>query len=206
MTRTHLLLSAFVLVAVAACNPYDPDLGDVPFKCGASEPFCPEGYSCMEYSDTNRLCERDDGGGGDVDAPSSTFQCANDASIEPNNEVQSAFVTPIPSMPSYSLIGLAICPAGDKDHYRFDINVNGLNFEAQVSGVANRTPLSLKVLTNQGQLVASGASVAGTPSVVRIEVPNRLAVGTYIVQVESPDLTENNYDLTLKVCSTPLPC
>ena len=40
----------------------------------------------------------------------------------------------------------------------------------------------------------------------RIEIPNRLAVGSYIVQIQSPDTTENNYDLSLKVCSTPLPC
>ena len=92
------------------------------------------------------------------------------------------------------------------DYYRFDVNVNGLNFEATVSGVANRTPLSLNVLTSAGAPVASGAPVTGTPSVVRIEIPNRLAIGSYIVQVQSPDTTENNYDLTLKVCTTPLPC
>jgi hypothetical protein len=41
---------------------------------------------------------------------------------------------------------------------------------------------------------------------VRVEIPNRLAIGSYIVRVESPDMTENNYDLQLKVCATPLPC
>jgi hypothetical protein len=62
------------------------------------------------------------------------------------------------------------------------------------------------VLTAAGSPVASGAPVAGTPQVVRVEIPNRLAIGSYIVQVQSPDATENNYDLTLRVCSTPLPC
>lgn len=190
--------------ALAACNPYDPDLGNEPFECGNDEPRCPEGYFCDERSDMNQVCVKQQSD--DIDASTGTFQCANDSSIEPNNDVQTAFVTPIPTMMSYSLVGLAVCPTGDRDHYRFDINVNGLNFEATVSGVANRTPLSLNVLTSAGAPVASGAPVTGTPQVVRVEIPNRLAVGSYIVQVQSPDSTENNYDLMLKVCSTPLPC
>ena len=202
MSRTILL--GFSFAALAACNPYDPDLGNAPFECGSSEPRCPEGYTCHEYSDMNQVCEKQQAD--DIDAPGGNFQCANDSSIEPNNDVMTAFVTPIPSMPSYSLVGLSVCPTGDRDHYRFDINVNGLNFEATVSGVANRTPLSLNVLTSAGAAVASGAPVTGTPQVVRVEIPNRLAIGSYIVQVQSPDTTENNYDLTLKVCSTPLPC
>jgi hypothetical protein len=203
----RLLLTSFAFVAcavAAGCNPYDPDLGNAPFECGTSEPRCPEGFTCHTYSDTNEICERTQSS--DVDAPGGTFQCANDSSIEPNNDVQTAFVTPIPSMPSYSLVGLSVCPTGDRDHYRFDINVNGLNFEATVAGVANRTSLSLNVLTAAGALVASGRPVGGNPQVVKIAVENRLAVGSYIVQVQSPDNTENNYDLTLKVCSTTLPC
>jgi hypothetical protein len=203
--RTLLVLPCALLAVVAACNPYDPDLGGAPFECGSSEPRCPEGYTCVTHSDTNEVCEKEQSSD-DVDASGGTFNCANDSSIEPNNDVQSAFVTPIPSMPSYSLVGLAVCPTGDKDHYRFDINVNGLNFEATASGVANRTPLSLSVLTSAGATVSTGAPVAGTPQVVRVEIPNRLAVGSYIVKIESPDATENNYDLTLRVCSTPLPC
>lgn len=206
MSRTLFISLSSILSfgALAACNPYDPDLGNAPFECGSDEPRCPEGYTCVELSDMNQVCQKQQGE--EIDAPGGTFQCANDSSIEPNNDVMTAFVTPIPSMMTYSLVGLAICPTGDRDHYRFDINVNGLNFEATVSGVANRTPLSLNVLTSAGTAVASGAPVAGTPQVVRVEIPNRLAVGSYIVQIQSPDTTENNYDLALKVCSTPLPC
>lgn len=205
--RTYLFASLSVVslgALVVACNPYDPDLGNQPFECGSSEPRCPEGYTCHTYSDTNEVCEKSEPA--DIDAAGGTFQCANDSSIEPNNDVQTAFVTPIPSMPMYKLVGLAVCPTGDRDHFRFDIDVNGKNFEATVSGVANRSSLSLNVLTANGSAVASGAPVAGTPQVVRVEIPNRLAIGSYIVQVQSPDGTENNYDLTLKVCSTPLPC
>lgn len=204
MSRTFVISFSLACAALAACNPYDPDLGGAPFECGSDEPRCPEGYTCVEYSDMNQVCERQAGEG--IDAPGSTFQCANDSSIEPNNDVMTAFVTPIPQMPTYSLVGLAVCPTDDRDHYRFTIATNGQNFEAQVSGVANRTSLSLEVLTLQGNPVATGAPLGPSPQVVRVEIPNRLAAGDYIVRISSPDQTENNYDLTLKVCSTPLPC
>ncbi len=207
MTRTLFLsLSSIISFgALAACNPYDPDLGSSPFECGGDEPRCPEGYTCVEYSDTNKVCEKA-AGEDDIDAPGSNFQCANDTSIEPNNDVMTAFVTPIPQMPTYSLLGLAVCPTGDRDHFRFSIATNGQNFEAQVSGIASRSALKLDVLTAAGAMIASGAPVAGTPQVVRIEMQNRLAIGDYIVRVESQDSTENNYDLSLKVCADPLPC
>ncbi|HUQ02516.1 MAG TPA: hypothetical protein VM261_08475 [Kofleriaceae bacterium] len=209
MTRTLFLslgVSSIVSFgALAACNPYDPDLGSAPFECGNDEPRCPEGYTCVEYSDTNRVCEKSEGED-NTDAAGGNFQCANDTSIEPNNDVMTAFVTPIPQMPMYSLVGLAVCPTGDRDHFRFSIASNGQNFEAQVSGVASRSSLKLEVLTSAGAVVATGAPVSGTPQVVRVEIQNRLAIGDYIVRVESQDSTENNYDLTLKVCADPLPC
>ena len=206
MTRTLFLSLSVSFAALAACNPYDPDLGSAPFECGNDEPRCPEGYTCVEYSDMNQVCEKSGDNGDDTDAAGGNFTCANDTSIEPNNDVMTAFVTPIPQMPTYSLLGLSVCPTGDRDHFRFSIATNGQNFEAQVSGVASRSALKLDVLTSAGAVVATGAPVAGTPQVVRVEIQNRLAIGDYIVRGESQDSTENNYDLSLKVCADALPC
>ncbi len=33
-------------LALGGCNGFEPKLGDIPFKCGNSEPKCPEGYVC----------------------------------------------------------------------------------------------------------------------------------------------------------------
>jgi hypothetical protein len=203
LLATSLYAGLFATAALAGCNPYDPDLGNDPFECGSGGE-CPEGYECMETGGRN-LCVAAEPSE-EIDGPSSNFQCANDSAIEPNNDPQSAFVTPIPQMVKYSLVGLAVCPVGDKDHFRFDINSTGLNFEAQVTGVANRPSLSIQVLNSSGTMIGSGAPVAGSPQVVRIEMENRLAAGTYSVLVQSPDNTENNYDLVMKVCATPLPC
>ena len=43
-------LARLVLVlvfAAAACTPYDPHLPASPFLCGATEPKCPDGYTCV---------------------------------------------------------------------------------------------------------------------------------------------------------------
>lgn len=202
MPRVNLLVLCVALLGAAACNPYDPDLGNDPFECG-TDGECPDGYSCMTTGG-RELCVAADPGE-DVDAPGGSFTCANDSELEPNNEPQTAFVTPIPQMVRYPLVGLAICPVGDRDHFRFDIAVNGTDFEAQVTGVANRPSLSLQVLNSSGAMIASGAPVAGMPQVVRLALPSGLASGMYYVLVQSPDNTENNYDLIMKVCET-LPC
>jgi hypothetical protein len=140
-----------------------------------------------------------------VDAPE--FLCANDSSLEPNNDPQSAFITPVDNpTPSYSLVGLAICPQGDVDHFRFGISINGTNVETTVTGVAGRTPLAVAVLNASGTPIATGTPVAGTPHVIRIVLANQLAVGTYFLQVRAPDNSENNYNLQIKTCTTPLPC
>jgi hypothetical protein len=191
------------ILFVVACNPYSPDLGDEPFQC-ANDGTCPDGYSCEGDPATDGVCVATEPTP-DIDAPDDNFQCANDSSIEPNNDPTSAFVTPIPSQVNYSLVGLAICPVGDRDHYRFNISTNGTDFEATVTGVANRPSLSIQVLNSTGTMIATGAPVSGMPQVVKVEMPSGLAIGTYHVLVQSPDNTENNYDLVMKICAT-LPC
>lgn len=186
----------------AACNPYDPDLGNTPFRCGMSEPFCPDGYTC----NTGGVCIA----GSDIRPDASTaFVCADDGSLEPNDLPNRAFVTPIPSGgPKYSLLGLAVCPAGDVDHFQFGVTANGTNIDASVVSVAGRAPLQLNLLTTTGAVIATGASDAATPQLVQLRVDNRLAVGTYLLQIKSPDMTENNYDLSIKTCpgTMPTPC
>ena len=198
-------LAVPLALLVAACNPYDPDLGNAPFKCGMSDPVCPDGYTCNAGS----VCVA----GGDIRPDASTaFVCADDGSLEPNDMANRAFVTPIPSAGlKYSLLGLAICPAGDVDHFQFGVTANGTNLEAQIVSVANRPALQLTLLAPNGMPIATGVSDAVTPQKVRLEVSNRLATGTYVLQVKSPDGTieaekENNYDLSIKTCVTPLPC
>jgi hypothetical protein len=143
-----------------------------------------------------------------VDAPvDGSFQCANDSSIEPNDMPQSAFITPLPFQQSYTLVGLAICPSTDVDHYRISVDAN-FNFEATVQSVAGRNPLAVALVDASGDVIVDGATVVGgMPNVVRLEaVAALISPGTYYVRVRSADGTENNYDLQLKTCDVALPC
>lgn len=197
---------AFALLTAAtfvACNPYDPELPNHPFLCGGPDnDKCPEGYEC----NAEGVCEQNPTGG-DIDA-STAFQCSDDSSLEPNNEPMQAYITPIPTArPDYALVRLSICPAGDKDHFRFGIDQTGVNMEATVIGLTGLPSLTLNLLNSNGTKIADGAPVAGMPNRVRMEVPNRLAVGQYTVQVLSPDVNgQNNYEITIKTCTDPLPC
>lgn len=190
------------LAGLAACNPYDPDLGPQPFKCGSDDPRCPDGYECV-----SDVCVPPDTE--EVDAADNTFTCSSDgldSGTGNNDTTAQAFVTPISTVSSYSLGGLAICPGTDKDHFQIRIDQTGTNFSARVTSAAGRTPLSLTLLNSSGSLVASGAPLDDSPQVVALDLSNRLALGTYYVLVQSQDMTENNYGLSIEVCDEPLPC
>ena len=194
-------LALVSLAALAACNPYDPELPNHPFLCGGpANDKCPEGFTC----NADMVCEKV-ATGSDVDA-STAFQCANDT-IEPNDVPNQAYRTPIPMASlSTALASLAICPGDDKDHFHFGVDRVGINMEATVVGMAGRPSLTVNLLNSNGTKIADGAPVSGNPQQVRMEVPNRLAVGDYVVQVLSPDGQQNNYEITIKTCTTPLPC
>ncbi|MEZ4404033.1 MAG: hypothetical protein R3B06_28685 [Kofleriaceae bacterium] len=200
MTRLALLTSFVLAAAATACNPYDPDLGPTPFQCGGADNVCPEGYTCNTDID---VCERT-GSGATIDAPS--FVCAND-SIEPNDMPAQALITPIPGGGmNYALSGVAICPATDVDVFRFSVDSTGTNLEVLVAGMADRGSLVVDLLNNNGTVIATGAPVNGTPQQVKIELSNRLAVGDYFLRVQASDAAENNYNLSIKTCTAPLPC
>ncbi len=198
--RTFIFASLASLGLVAACNPYDPDLGPTPFRCGTSEPRCPDGYTCVEHSPAEQICESgvatvdggdDTDGGGDI-------TCNDDSSIEPNDSTSSAWVTPIPStMPSVSLVQLAICPTTDKDLFRFGVEVNGKNMKATVTTDVASGPLLLQVL-NGAATIANGQATSQTEIVVAV---NNLAVGSYYVQVAANGAgVENNYTIDIVTC------
>jgi hypothetical protein len=191
-------------LAAVACNPYAPELGDIPFECGSGDPQCPDGYACApSTTHPSGLCVKDPS----PDA-STAFICANDHT-EPNDTPAAPFITTIPATAmDYELFGLSLCPAGELDHFRFGVVENGTNLEASIISVRDmaRGTLQLTLLTSTGVTIATGVSDPVTPERVKLEVSNRLAAGDYILQVKSPNMTENNYDLSIKTCVDPLPC
>jgi hypothetical protein len=184
------------LLALVACNPYSPDLGDHPFRCGTDDPKCPSGYSCSP----DNVCERE-GSDGLVDAgfDGGAIECNDDSAIEPNETVANPFVTPIPDFKSCtSMVQLAVCPDTDKDVFRFRIDP-GLrnNMKTIVTTNVGAGQLTLRVLAGNGSAIGSGLPVDSTHIEVII---NNLASGTYFVEVAAPTGVENNYALDIFTC------
>lgn len=197
-------IAFFSTVALAACNPYDPELPNKPFECGGPDnDQCPEGYTCNDAM----VCENVDTGG-DVDA-STAFSCSDDTALEPNEIPDQAYRTPIPNArPDYVLRNLSICAPGDRDHFRFGVDEAATKVEISVVGLAGRPSLNIDLLNAGGMRIANGAPVTAAPQQVRLAEQNlALGIGDYIVRIDSPDPTgQNNYEITIKTCPSPLPC
>jgi hypothetical protein len=103
-----LLAGSFALAAVAACNPYDPNLPPNPFRCGDTDPVCPSGYAC----DSGVCIE--DGGGDPPDAQPADAACQDPA--EPNNMIAQATNGAVFEQLDHIMFqGLTLCPTMDTD-------------------------------------------------------------------------------------------
>ena len=196
--RALLTCVASPLLFLLACNPYDPDLGDHPFRCGSTEPRCPDGYACNEDTD---VCERGEPTPDAAVTDGTPLSCNDDSSIEPNDTTSQAFTTPIPdSKTCVEMISLAICPDSDKDLYRFRIDPGTPprnNMKTVVETNVSAGQLTLRVLNGSGNAIGSGLPV----DTAHIEVViNNLAAGDYYVEVSAPTGVENNYNLDIFTC------
>jgi len=190
-------LALLLLVAAAACSPYDPNLGDRPFKCGVNDPRCPDGYSC-EGTGSAAVCVSDsagDAGPGKADA--SHVKCGTDTSLEPNDDIPHAVQTPVRnSQADYKLAQLAICPSTDIDIYGFTTTAVGQQTTITMTYDASQGQLLMELLTSQGQPAGFTATPSGNTLVIST---NRLSVDQWYVQVSAATNVENNYDLDINV-------
>lgn len=193
-----LISLAFVLPVFAACSPYQPELPEVPFFCGASEPRCPDGYTCEEGSG-GAFCLSPNATV-PVDAPN--FNCANDSQLEPNDTPQTAFPTPVAAQKmSLTFAGLSICQMNDKDTYGVTITTLGQNLEVLVEFEDGGAALSASILNKEGTPIMNASPVTGMARVIRAYVPN-LNPGPFYAQVYGPPtgaMRQNNYKMTINV-------
>jgi hypothetical protein len=196
--RALLALSTAALLA-GACNPYDPDLGETPFRCGTTPPLCPEGYACVGSDPASAVCVKPGGSGDGPDGGGNTGQCTGDNGNEPNEDTGDPTITPIPDFQSdYNVVGVEICPEGDVDVYQLRIDVPGKNVKVEVMHEAANGQLTLDVLNGTGMSVASGMAVGGNSNLLRAEV-NNLPTGTWFARVQGAGAIRNSYDLVIEV-------
>lgn len=203
----HQLRTLFVLIALptlaAACNPYEPQLGEKPFRCGMSDPACPDGYVCVQESAADSFCISADVAGlpdaGDDTPDGGILQCTGDDGLEPNDSIGDPSSTNIPEFAdSVELIGLQVCPMGDVDLYIFRIEQAGKNAAAELRYPSGAGTLRLDILNSVGTSIKTGTDVGGNSDVVRAEVPN-LPTGQYFVQVRGDTGVRNRYDVSIAV-------
>ncbi|HTM22222.1 MAG TPA: hypothetical protein VL172_17000, partial [Kofleriaceae bacterium] len=206
MLRALMLSTA---LAAAACNPYDPNLGSTPFRCGTSDPVCPDGYRCVEHSAANRLCEPDDGSqladGGDSDG--AALSCSPplpDSELEPNEDIGDPTITPIPPNQDFDVIGAAICSDSDVDMYKFTVDVNGKNGRIEVTYDAGAGTLLVDMLNSSGVSIRAAVPTGGDANKLRADVAN-LAQGTYFAQIKGMPGVRNQYSVAFLVTADPLP-
>ncbi|MCD6497235.1 MAG: PPC domain-containing protein [Deltaproteobacteria bacterium] len=135
MRRFLMTAAAVTVVAIAALGAscYNPELAPAPFLCGVGG-ACPDGFTCYGgiCMDKKPECMQ----------PGYVFDGTVDRDMEPNNYPGAAYELPCgdPNSPTYGpcscppiptragyrrksytngLTGLAICPAGDNDFYKF---------------------------------------------------------------------------------------
>ena len=190
-------LSLAAAAALAACNPYDPNLGTRPFKCGTSEPRCPDGYACAGTG-TTAVCELSgaaDAHPGGVDA--SHVTCGTDTALEPNDDIPHSVATPVRAgAMDYPLARLAICPTSDIDMYGFTTSMLGQTARVTVTYDPSQGALELTLLNKQGLPV-----ISGTPSGNQIVISyNKLSVDQWYIRVNAATVgVQNNYDLDINV-------
>ncbi len=205
MRTFSLALMLFAAIPFAACTPYNPDLGVVPFLCGPADqdPRCPSGYECTSMTSTGsgsamitrEVCMVPEG---EIPVDGRDANCADDRSLEPNDSKETAWVTPVDQTTQpFTLAQLSICPAGDKDNYSVMITTAMRNLEMIVEWEADGAELQAAIANSMGVPIANAtATVANTK---RAYTPN-LNTGMYYVQVYGPpqgSLTTNNYKLTI---------
>ena len=177
---------AISLLALAACDAYDEDLGSTPFYCGPDEPACPRGYTCVDDPAHGMMvCQSDS-------SNPSNFDCADDSDQEPNNGLAEAATVSLDSASTYAVDNRAICPVGDKDTYAVMLTASA-DLEATIIYEAAGSELSAAILNTGGVPIQRATQVSGEARTLRAFARN-LPSGVYYVQVSGG---LNNYELSV---------
>jgi hypothetical protein len=191
-----------VAAAIAACTPYDPNLGTTPFLCGPQSPPCPDGFTCEDQSG-QMVCANKSAGSGSGSGGSGGFPCVDNGNFDPGGSTATAFQTPVASGRSSITYGpVALCPGGIRQTYAVEITEEGQTLKSTITYQADGDPLNVLLLNTSGQTVATG-SANGNPDSDAASVPTEPS-GTAYVQVVGPATPgsadgENNYLLNITV-------
>lgn len=196
--RSHgliLLSLALALPSLGGCDAYSPDLGEEPFRCGTSEPRCPEGYGPVQDGFLC-LCER---GASTTGPDSATQACADDSAFtrDPggNETIDTAADSPVGRGAStWSQPGMSICPAEDVDVFSLLVSENNTVIDVSIQFSAETGKLDLAILNTPGTQLATGTEQVGGMGVsYTATVP-----GTYYAKISAAEGLPNDYAIMIQ--------
>jgi hypothetical protein len=198
--RTSLLVasSGLAATALAGCSPYDPDLGATPYLCAATEPRCPEDYTCVEDS-VRSVCVANGATAPDA-APDAGdgFQCAPDGTLEPNDTLAGAFMTDVGIGAPMRVYGpLSICPETDQDYFAISVSSPNQSLIA-ITRWDSGSQIAVSIRNAADTAIANGTAMG--QNALRACAPN-LPVGTYAVRANSPTGAKNNYRIEMRLAA-----
>jgi hypothetical protein len=183
--------------ALAACSPFEPDLGLTPYLCADAEPRCPDDYTCMDDVGGRAVCVRTGAAPPDAgpDAPP-TFQCAEDGMLEPNDSISDAYQTDVGAGAPVRAFGpIAVCPEGDRDHYQIALSTALRGIEV-ITRWDSGMPVSCSILNTAGISIANGTPMGS--NALRACAAN-LPVDLYYAVAFSPMGLKNNYLIEMRI-------
>jgi len=187
----------FCFLAVAACSPYDPDLGAAPYLCSAGSPLCPEGYTCQS---TGQAAPKDMAclpvGGMLPDGGNSGFQCLEDT-FGQNDSIQGAFQTPVAAQNQMFAALTSLCPEADKDHYAITIT-SPTTIRVSTTWESGM-PVNVQILNAGGSSIGNGGPKGTNENCVCLK---DLPQATYYAAVSAGPSVKNNYRVEIKVITT----
>jgi hypothetical protein len=187
-----------LLSALAACSPFNPNLGPAPYKCGPLDPGprCPEGYTCMEGDPADPNTHVCVNGDEIPDGGPSGFQCLEDTFGE-NDTIQGAFQTPVAAQNQMFAALTSLCPEADKDNYA--INITSTATIRVASSWESGMPVNVSILNAGGTSIGNGSPKGSNENCVCLK---DLPMGTYYASVFAGASVKNNYRVEIKVIST----
>jgi hypothetical protein len=157
--------------------------------------MCPHGYNCQADSDGTMVCIQN---GLDAIPDALPVNCADDKAMEPNDSIETAFVTPLEeSLIHINYNGLSICPGTDIDNYVIDVAGEGHSIDV-VMTYQPGFPLATGLFDLNSTKVADGTPSGDDVVSLHYAATNS---GAYYLQVTSPTGQENNYKL--EITTTP---
>jgi hypothetical protein len=197
-------LIAVAALGLAGCNSFDPSYGDEPFRCGDSDPRCPDGYTCSAADDDeDGVCVRaDDEPAPDAAGPDGVPPPACRVDLEePNDARNQATTTGVPNgNPTFVMDDLTMCGPGDHDFFQFGLLADS---RLRITVDSDSEALGVKVLLVNGMTAGTGTALNGNVTEFQApggNTPGPLSAGTYYLDVSSPTSSFSAYRIEIRTC------